>query len=139
MKGCQANIVVAISLSLFILLSIIVFLQKVFLFVLNVCMWTFSNTVAFNDKCRDYLTACQQEGIAFIPFPVETLGGWPRLSSISRSWPRARSGAMARMRMWILAVNQLFQRFLVLLVKGNAALILNRIPNHPTSDIDGVL
>ena len=33
-------------------------------------------TVAFNEKCRDYLAACQREGIAFIPLPVETLGGW---------------------------------------------------------------
>jgi hypothetical protein len=33
-------------------------------------------TCAFNDKCRDYLAACKREGIAFIPLPVETLGGW---------------------------------------------------------------
>ena len=32
--------------------------------------------VAFNDKCRDYLEACEREGISFIPFPVETLGVW---------------------------------------------------------------
>jgi hypothetical protein len=32
-------------------------------------------TCAFNDKCRDYLAACRREGIAFIPLPVETLGG----------------------------------------------------------------
>ena len=31
---------------------------------------------AFNDKCRDYLQACEREGLAFIPLPVETLGGW---------------------------------------------------------------
>jgi hypothetical protein len=33
-------------------------------------------TCSFNDKCRDYLAACQREGIAFIPLPMETLGGW---------------------------------------------------------------
>jgi hypothetical protein len=33
-------------------------------------------TSAFNDKCRDYLAACQREGIAFTPLPVETLSGW---------------------------------------------------------------
>ena len=32
--------------------------------------------VAFNEKCRDYLEACEREGISFIPLPVETLGGW---------------------------------------------------------------
>ena len=32
--------------------------------------------VAFNEKCRDYLEACEREGLAFIPLPVETLGGW---------------------------------------------------------------
>ena len=32
--------------------------------------------VAFNEKCRDYLEACEREGISFIPLPVESLGGW---------------------------------------------------------------
>ena len=31
---------------------------------------------AFDNKCRDYLAACEREGICFIPLPVESLGGW---------------------------------------------------------------
>ena len=33
-------------------------------------------TMAFNNKCRDYLEPCEREGLCFIPLPVETLGGW---------------------------------------------------------------
>ena len=35
------------------------------------------------------------------------------------------------------SVRHLFQRLGVLLVKGNAALLLNRIPSFPLPDIDG--
>ena len=35
-------------------------------------------------------------------------------------------------------VRHLFQRLSILLVKGNAALFLNRQPHHPEPEIDGV-
>ena len=35
------------------------------------------------------------------------------------------------------AARHLFQRLSVLLVKGNAALLFNRIPSHPLPVIDG--
>ena len=37
------------------------------------------------------------------------------------------------------AIRHLFQRLGVLLVKGNAALMLNRIPSFPLPEIDGDL
>ena len=51
-------------------------------------------TVAFKDKCRDYLAACEAEGLSFISLPVETLGGWHKqaaeqLSKLARA--KARS------------------------------------------------
>ena len=32
-------------------------------------------SLAFNEKCRDYLQACDSAAVASIPLPVETLGG----------------------------------------------------------------
>ena len=30
----------------------------------------------FNNKCKDYLQACEREGLSFIPPPVKSVGGW---------------------------------------------------------------
>ena len=37
------------------------------------------------------------------------------------------------------AIRHLFQRLAVLLVKGNTALLVNRIPSHPLPSVNGVL
>ena len=37
------------------------------------------------------------------------------------------------------AIRHLFQRLAVLLVKGNAALLVNRIPLHPLPSVNGEL
>jgi hypothetical protein len=37
------------------------------------------------------------------------------------------------------AIRHLFQRLAVLLVKGNAALLVNRIPSHPLPSLNGEL
>jgi hypothetical protein len=36
-------------------------------------------------------------------------------------------------------IRHLYQKLSVLLARGNAALLLNRFPTFPSSDIDGVL
>ena len=95
-------------------------------------------TVAFNDKCRDYLEPCQREGIAFIPLPVETLGGWHE-KAVEQLKKLARAQARSTGKDEDDAIRHLFQRLAVMLVKGNAALILNRIPSFPLPDIDGEL
>ena len=33
-------------------------------------------TLAFNDKCRDYLEPFEREGLSFIPLAVQSIGGW---------------------------------------------------------------
>ena len=80
--------------------------------------------VAFNDKCRDYSEACEREGITFIPLPVETLGGWHK-KAVDQFRKLARSTGKEEDD----AIRHLFQWLGVLLVKGNAALLLNRIPS----------
>ena len=81
--------------------------------------------------------ACRREGIVFIPLPVETLGGWhddavqqvKKLgSALSRQTGQEES----------IAISHLFQRLSVLLVKGNSALFLNRIPSFPHPQIDSI-
>jgi hypothetical protein len=94
--------------------------------------------VAFNDKCRDYLEACEREGISFIPLPVETLGGWHK-KAVDQLRKLAKAQARSTGKEEDDAIRHLFQRLGVLLVKGNAALLLNRIPSFPLPAIDGDL
>ena len=95
-------------------------------------------TVAFNDKCRDYLAACEAEGIAFIPLPVETLGAWHKQAA-EQLRKLARAQARSTGKEEDESIRHLFQRLSVLLVKGNAALLLNRIPSFPLPPVDGDL
>ena len=91
---------------------------------------------AFNDKCRDYLQACEREGLAFIPLPVETLGGWHK-KAVDQLRKLARALARSSGKEEDVEIRHLFQRLGVLLVRGNAALLLNRIPSFPLPEIDG--
>ena len=88
-------------------------------------------TLAFNRKCSQSLQACEREGIVFIPISVETLGGWHKKAEdqVKRI---ARAQARSSGKEEDVAIKQLFQKLGVLLVKGNAAMLLNRIPTfHP--------
>jgi hypothetical protein len=93
---------------------------------------------AFNDKCRDYLQACEREGLSSIPLPVETLGGWHK-KAVEQLRKLARAQARSTGKEEVDSIRHLFQRLGVLLVKGNAALLLNRIPSFPLPEIDGDL
>ena len=94
--------------------------------------------IAFNDKCRDYLQACEREGLSFIPLPVETLGGWHK-KAVEQLRKLARAQARCTGKEEEESIRHLFQRLGVLLVKGNAALLLNRIPSFPLPELDGDL
>ena len=74
--------------------------------------------------------------MVFLPLPVETLGGWhdqtvaqvKRLgSALARQTGQDESEA----------IRHLAQRLAVLLAKGNAALLINRVPTFPSPEIDG--
>ena len=80
---------------------------------------------AFTNKCRQTLEACLEEGIAFIPLPIETLGGMHpttvfELKRIARAQARAKGQEDEE------AIRHLFQRISVLLMKGNTALLCSR-------------
>ena len=64
---------------------------------------------------------------------METLGGWQEVA--------VQLGAALARQTWqeeAEAMCHLFQRLSVLLMKGNAALLINRIPNFHAPHIDGV-
>ena len=94
-------------------------------------------TQAFNDKCRNTLQACLSEGIAFIPLPVETLGGWhekavDQIKKLARALGRSTGKEEEK------EMRHLFQKLGILLVRGNAAMFINRIPSHPLPHVDGI-
>ena len=66
------------------------------------------------------------------------LGGWHK-KAVEQLRKLARAQARSSGKEEDDAIRHLFQRLGVLLVKGNAALILNRIPSFSLPDIDGEL
>ena len=81
---------------------------------------------------------CDQQGIAFIPVVAESMGG---LHKVAIQQLRKLGSALARHTGTdeSESINHLMTRTSILLQKGLSALLLNRIPNHPTPDIGGEL
>ena len=84
------------------------------------------------------LINCERTGLSFIPLPVETLGGWHK-KVVEQLRKLARAQARSTGKEEDDSIRHLFQRLGVLLVKGNATLLLNRIPLFPLPDIDGYI
>ena len=82
-------------------------------------------TVAFDRKVGAVAEACRRQGIAFVPLAAESLGGWHEVAV-------AELGRLE-------AARHLFGRLSVLLMRGNAALFSNRIPDHIAPRINGDL
>ena len=94
-------------------------------------------THAYNRKMQGTGEACSKEGMVFIPLPVETLGGWheravQEIKKLGAALARQTGQEESE------AVRHLFQRLSVLLVRGNAALFLNRTPSFPDPQVDGL-
>ena len=67
----------------------------------------------------------------------ETLGGW-HVNTVSQVKKVGTALTRQTGQEESVAIQQLAQRLLVLLAKANSALILNRIPTFPHSEVDGV-
>ena len=77
--------------------------------------------------------ACRQEGIGFIAIAADTLGGW---YTVAVDQVKKLGAVLARHRgedERLDEVRHLFQR-LSLLMKGNAALLLNCVPGDDSVD-----
>ena len=92
--------------------------------------------VAVSRKNRGALEDCRRQGIKFIPLAVESLGGWHELAVAEI---RKLAAALARQtgQEEKECRSQLFQRLSTLLVRGNCALFVNRVPDNTAADIDG--
>ena len=91
----------------------------------------------YQQKWRKYGEACAQEGISFLPAPMEVLGGFHdvTISLVKRLGESlARAGGQDEREV----TRHLFQRLSILLIRGSASLILSRIPSHPQPSTDGI-
>ena len=84
---------------------------------------------AFTRKWRGAGEQRLREGIVFVPLALESLGGWHEAAVRE---VKKLGGALARNTgaEESVAVRHLFQRLSILLVKGNSALVNNRVPDN---------
>ena len=92
--------------------------------------------VRYGEKMTKHGEGCRVAGMVFIPMVVETFGGWEesaadQITKLGAALARHTGEEESE------KTRHLYQRLAVLLVRGNAALFLNRLPNHPSPVIDG--
>ena len=93
---------------------------------------------AFERKINDAAEDCRREGIDFVPLVVESFGGWHQVATrevdkMARAMAR-HTGEEERD-----AVRHVWGRLGVLLQRGNAAILGNRVPAFPPPHIDGIV
>jgi hypothetical protein len=92
---------------------------------------------AYNRKMRGAAEDCQRQGMVFLPIAVESLGGWHEVAA-----REVKKLAVAKARQTGQeeeeALRHAFTRLSILLMKGNAAILTNRIPTFPPAHVDGV-
>jgi hypothetical protein len=93
---------------------------------------------AYARKMREAGEQCRREGIVFIPLALESLGGWHEAAVLE---VKKLGSALARHTGQVegVAIGHLFQKLSVLLVKGNSALVSNRMPGNLDPSHDGIL
>jgi hypothetical protein len=92
--------------------------------------------VAYRRKVLGAEAACRQQGIAFVPLAFESFGG---MHKVALAEVQKLAAALARHtgQEEAEACRHLFSRLSILLQRGNAAIIANRIPTFPDAQIDG--
>ena len=94
-------------------------------------------TFAYDRKVRGAEEDCRRQGIAFLPMAAESLGGW---HGIAEREVRKLGAALARHtgQEEGEAIGHLWGRLGILLQRGNAAILGNRVPSYPAAAIDGM-
>ena len=92
--------------------------------------------IAYDRKVAGAGEQCRQQGIAFIPVVAESLGGW---HPVAVEQIRKLGSALARHtgQEESEAISHLTTRCSILLQRGLTAFLLNRVPGHPTPEING--
>ena len=93
---------------------------------------------AYSRKIRGAEEDCRSKGIAFLPLAVESLGGW---HGVAVKEVKKITSALARHtgQEEDQACRHSWGRLGILLQRGNAAILGNRVPTFPAALIDGVM
>ena len=91
----------------------------------------------YSQKWDKYGLACQAEGMVFQPVPIEVLGGWHEggvrlVKQLGQAMARSTGQEQEEV------VRHLFGKLSVLLMRGTAQLVLNRM-QQSDPHIDGIL
>ena len=97
----------------------------------------FALSKSYDRKVAKHSDPCRQAGVSFIPLPFETLGGWHEVTvcevkKIASALSRHTGTNEGE------TIKHVIQRISVLLIKGNAALLLNRLPSFPSTATVGI-
>ena len=92
---------------------------------------------AYDRKMSRHGKECRQAGVVFTPLPLETLGGWHE-STVREVKKIASALSRHTGEEEGVTVKHVVQRLSILLIKGNAALLLNRVPNFVDPSTNGV-
>ena len=92
---------------------------------------------AYDRKLRGTWEDCERQGIAFLPIVAESMGGW---HATAEKEVKKMGSALARHTGQLEgeAISHLWGRLGILLQRGNAALLGNRVPGYPEPEIDGI-
>ena len=98
----------------------------------------FALSFAHDRKVRGAQEDCQRQGIAFIPMVAESFGGW---HTAAEREVKKLGAALARHTGQDegQATGHLWGRLGILLQRGNAALLANRVPGLPDAVVDGLI
>ena len=110
----------------------------------DICLPGAANTAghalshAYGRKLNGAEEECRRQGIAFLPIVAETFGGWHpeagrQVKKLGAALARHTGQEEGE------AVSHLWSRMGILLQRGNAAILGNRIPTQPGAYIDGIL
>ena len=98
----------------------------------------FALEFAYTNKVRGADEDCRAQGIAFLPMVAESFGGW---HNVAEREVKKLGAALARHtgQEEGEAISHLWGRLGILLQRGNAAILANRVPALPGAVIDGIL
>ena len=94
---------------------------------------------AFNTNWHKYGEGCErEEGVTFCPLVLDTFGAWDtRAISETKRLGQALAQSRSIEQTDPEVTGHHFQRLSVLLMRGLAALIVNRIPDSPDPRVNG--
>ena len=91
--------------------------------------------MAHQQKMQGAAEDCRAQGIVFLPLAAETFGGWHEVAVLQvKNWLLPWPGTMAKMRG---DAGHIWSKLGALLQRGNAMLMVNRIPSFPAPPTDG--